>query len=368
MDEREIWLRLACIRRLSAHHAVSAATILTEICAQKSGEIQRQLHQCGLTLVQCQQFMNVNTSRLKTALLWADSPGNMILPLSSPHYPFLLKQIYSPPLVLFVAGQSETLSVPQVSMVGSREITHYGEKWAGCFTRHLVQHNLVITSGLAAGVDGCCHKTALTSGGKTVAVSGSGLSHIYPAKHRLLAEAIAENGALISEYFPDTPPLAKNFPRRNRIISGLSRLLIVIEAGRRSGSLITAQCALEQGRDVFTLPAVLGNPAYEGNHWLLQQGAYIATAPADITDHLALDMQWLALPPVPEIPEVIASPVQEELPFAHVLINVDDEPTPADIIAARCKLPVTEVTTQLLQLELSGKIAVVSGGYIRLHN
>ena len=135
----------------------------------------------------------------------------------------------------------------------------------------------------------------------------------------------------------------------------------MIEAGRRSGSLITAQCALEQGRDVFTLPAVLGNPAYEGNHWLLQQGAYIATAPADITDHLALDMQWLALPPVTEAPEVIITPVQEELPFAHVLINVDDEPTPADIIAARCELPVTEVTTQLLQLELSGKIAVVSG-------
>ncbi|WP_368938543.1 DNA-processing protein DprA, partial [Morganella morganii] len=200
----------------------------------------------------------------------------------------------------------------------------------------------------------------------TVAVSGSGLSHIYPAKHRSLAEEITENGALISEYFPDVPPLAKNFPRRNRIISGLSRLLIVIEAGRRSGSLITAQCALEQGRDVFTLPAVLGNPAYEGNHWLLQQGAYIATAPADITDHLALDMHWLPL--IPETPEVIITPVQEELPFAHVLINVDDEPTPADVIAARCELPVTEVTTQLLQLELSGKIAVVSGGYIRLHH
>lgn len=129
MDEREIWLRLACIRRLSAHHAVSAATILTETCTQKNGEIRRQLHQCGLTLVQCQQFMNVNTSRLKTALIWADSPGNMILPLSSPHYPFLLKQIYSPPLVLFVAGQYEVLSAPQVSMVGSRAVTHYGEKW-----------------------------------------------------------------------------------------------------------------------------------------------------------------------------------------------------------------------------------------------
>lgn len=113
---------------------------------------------------------------------------------------------------------------------------------------------------------------------------------------------------------------------------------------------------------------MLGNQAYEGNHWLLQQGAYIATAPADITDHLALDMQWLPLPSVPETPEVIITPVQEELPFAHVLINVDDEPTPADIIAARCELPVTEVTTQLLQLELSGKIAVVSGGYIRLHH
>ncbi|CAM7030380.1 DNA-processing protein DprA [Morganella morganii] len=278
MDEREIWLRLACIRRLSAHHAVSAATILTETCTQKNGEIRQQLHQCGLTLVQCQQFMNVNTSRLKTALIWADLPGNMILPLSSPHYPFLLKQIYSPPLVLFVAGQCEALSAPQVSMVGSRAVTHYGEKWADCFTQHLVQHNLVITSGLAAGVDGCCHKAALASGGKTVAVSGSGLSHIYPAKHRSLAVEITENGALISEYFPDVPPL------------------------------------------------------------------------------------------IPETPEVIITPVQEELPFAHVLINVDDEPTPADIIAARCELPVTEVTTQLLQLELSGKIAVVSGGYIRLHH
>ncbi|WP_413484819.1 DNA-processing protein DprA [Morganella psychrotolerans] len=370
MNEREIWLRLACIRRLSTHHAVSVAKTLTEICSQKKAQILRQLHHCGLTLAQCQQFMNVNSSRLKTALLWADLPGHSILPLSSPHYPFLLKQIYSPPTVLFVAGQCAELSAPQVSLVGSRATTHYGEKWAESFTRHLVQHNLVITSGLAAGIDGCCHRAALAAGGKTIAVLGSGLSHIYPARHRQLAEIITEKGALVSEYFPDVPPLAKNFPRRNRIISGLSRLLIVIEAGRRSGSLITAQCALEQGRDVFTLPAVLGHPAYEGNHWLLQQGAYIATAPSDITDHLALGMQWLSLPEIQEVKEIKEEEMiadQEELPFAHVLINVDDEPTPADVIAQRCELPVTEVTTQLLQLELSGKIAVVSGGYIRLH-
>ncbi|MFS1539404.1 MAG: DNA-processing protein DprA [Candidatus Phlomobacter fragariae] len=152
-------------------------------------------------------------------------------------------------------------------MVGSRYNDFYGEKCAQIFSQELVTHKFIITSGLAIGIDGISHKAALKDNRINIDVLGSGLNKLYPIQHIGLADKIKEQGTLVSEYLPDTPPLAKNFPRRNRIISGLSK--VVIEAGLKSGSLITTKCVLEQGKDIFTLPGALGNTLYEGNHWLI---------------------------------------------------------------------------------------------------
>lgn len=368
MNEMEVWLRLKCVSRLCIHHAIKIAQRLSDAKTDRRTSIQKILQGSGLALTQRQQFNNVNSAYITSSLHWLEQQENHLVTYIHPQYPFLLKQIHSPPLVLFVSGDITSLSMPQVSVVGSRLTTQYGEKWAKRFIRGLCEKNYLITSGLAIGIDGICHQAALDYEGKTIAVLGSGIQQIYPARHIELAQKIKEQGAIISEYFPDSPPLAKHFPRRNRIISGLSSLLLVIEAGRQSGSLITAQCALEQGRDVFTIPASLGYPAYEGNHWLLKQGAYLATSSDDICEHLATGLSWMSLSKndIYDKEQNIDEPKQNELPLIGLLANIDESITDIDTIALRSSLSLTEIASQLLELELSGKIELVSGGYIRL--
>ena len=199
----------------------------------------------------------------------------------------------------------------------------------------------------------------------SIAVLGNGLNTIHPRRHAPLAASLLEQGgALVSEFPLDVPPLAYNFPRRNRIISGLSKGVLVVEAALRSGSLVTARCALEQGREVFALPGPLGNPGSEGPHWLIKQGAILVTEPEEILENLQFGLHWL-----PDAPEnSFYSPDQEDvaLPFPELLANVGDEVTPVDVVAERAGQPVPEVVTQLLELELAGWIAAVPGGYVRL--
>ncbi|MDX7992503.1 DNA-protecting protein DprA [Xenorhabdus sp. Reich] len=356
MEAMEIWLRMKMVSHLSA---VKAMPIMERLLQTKNCSTTF-LKECGLSSAQCLQFTKANSSMLISALNWLEQPDNHLLTFSQPEYPPLLKQIHSPPLVLFVMGDVSVLSQKQISMVGSRAATFYGEKWGRVFAGELAKNNLVITSGLAIGIDGICHQSALDAGGKTIAVLGSGFENIYPSRHQLLAQRIKENGALISEFFPDTPPRAKNFPRRNRIISGLSLALIIVEAHKNSGSLITARCALEQGRDIFALPGPLGTASNEGNHWLIKQGAYLATSVMDVMEHISTSFQWINTEEKEN-----EQFEQTELPFVDVLVNVSNEVTPIDIIAKRSSLPVTEVMTKLLELELMGKVAVVAGGYVR---
>ncbi|WP_289997751.1 DNA-protecting protein DprA [Photorhabdus laumondii] len=361
MEAMEVWLRMKMISHLATERAANVA----EKLLYSGSRYLTVLKDSGLSPEQCLQFTKVNKTLLASCLKWLEQPEHHLLTYSHPSYPPLLKQIHTPPLVLFVAGKPDILLKKQVAMVGSRTASYYGERWGRVFASELVGYELVIASGLAIGIDGICHRAALDSGGKTVAVLGSGLGQIYPHRHGLLAKQIEENGALVSEFFPDTPPRAKNFPRRNRIISGLSSAVIVVEAGQNSGSLITARCALEQGRDVFALPGLLGNSVSEGNHWLIKQGAYLATNAMDIVEHVYSSLQWLNMERTEE--EVKPQFEQTELPFTDVLVNVGAEVTPVDIIAQRSSLPITEVMTKLLELELLGKVTVVAGGYVRVN-
>ncbi|MGD8112610.1 DNA-processing protein DprA [Vibrio sp. TRT 17S01] len=313
-------------------------------------------------------FIHTQADALVTsALQWLDAmPDRHIITLESPEYPPLLKQIPAAPPVLFVQGQIECLIQPQIGIVGSRNASIDGQQAATHFAGELVEQNMIVTSGLALGIDGFAHDGALRRQGKTIAVLGSGLNHIYPARHKKLAQRILENGALISEFHPDTKPRPENFPRRNRIISGLSMGVLVVEAAEKSGSLITARYAAEQSREVFVVPGSIHNVMSRGSNLLIKQGACLVQNIEDILNEIDHLLEWSKSVTVPiqaSLFEQIDS--KEELPFPQLLANVGSKATPVDILASRTHIPVQEVMMQLLELELLGHVVAVSGGYIR---
>ncbi|SLM64787.1 Rossmann fold nucleotide-binding protein Smf possibly involved in DNA uptake [Dickeya aquatica] len=362
--EMEIWLRLMSVRGMNTRHCA-------KLCMQLLSAHDfspRYLYALGVKESQVEQFFRVSGKEIDALASWLEQPSHHLLTYNHPAYPPLLGHITSPPLCLFIEGDKDVLSSPQFAVVGSRHHTPYGEQWGYYFCQSVASYPLTITSGLAVGIDGIAHRAALDAGGKTVAVLGSGLNHLYPSRHRdLAADIVAGGGALVSEFPLDMRPLPVNFPRRNRIISGLSLGVLVVEASLRSGSLVTARYALEQNREVFVLPGALGNPMTEGNHWLIQQGACLVTQPKDIFTQLHNGLRWFADIPNEEVPEIICSTQSErELPFADVLATVGDEVTPVDVVAERAGQPVPEVVNKLLDLELAGWIAAVPGGYVRI--
>ncbi len=368
MDVLEIWLRMMMVSRLPS---LQALKVINRLMIVKKIN-HASLLQAGLNEKQSLQYLHRSEKQITSIFKWLEDCQHHLLTLADPKYPFLLKQIHHPPLVLFVMGNIEVLSTEQIALIGSRNATHYGSFWAKKFVRTFVEHNLTITSGLALGIDSIGHKIALENNGKTIAVFGSGLDYIYPKQHQALAEQITQQGALVSEYAPDTPPLAKNFPRRNRIISGLSRAVVVIEASMLSGSLITARYALEQNRDLFTLPGALGNEHYQGNHWLIQQGAYLMTDPQDLLTHLQSELQWLMPEPLfnsePPLNTISSLNMPEADIIASGLIHfIDYQVTAIDSIAQRAQQSVSVILPQLMELELAGKIISVAGGYIKIN-
>ncbi|CAK7002498.1 DNA-protecting protein DprA [Providencia rettgeri] len=357
MNTQEIWLRMSQVKKLLPQRAVKIVNELTLL-----DKVSHQaLRDSGLNEMQQLQFLHVPMNRIEKVQKWLANQNHQLITYLDPNYPHLLKQIYRPPLLLFVVGQSELLATPQVALIGSRQASEYGRKWTNIFTKDFVQHGVTITSGLAIGIDGISHKAALDNDGKTIAVLGSGLENIYPKQHYGLAEHIKMNGALISEYWPSTPPLPKQFPQRNRIISGLSKAVVVIEAGMKSGSLITARYAIEQNRDLFTLPAPLGNPAFGGNHWLLQQGAYLLIEPNDVLQHLVDGLNWIQT----ELP-INENPLEFNVVENKILGMVGYKPTPVDVIAEQTQVPITQVISILTEMEINGVICSSAGGYIRL--
>jgi DNA processing protein len=298
---------------------------------------------------------------------WLSQPGNHVVRFQDAAYPSLLKQIADPPVLLFVRGDRDYLAQPQLAIVGSRNPTHTGRALAREFAAHLASFGLTITSGLASGIDGAAHRGAIEAGGATLAVSGTGLDRVYPARHRDLAHQVAENGALVTEFPPGTAPLAANFPRRNRIISGLSLGTLVVEAALRSGSLITARSALEQGREVFAIPGSIHNPLARGCHALIREGAKLVETGDHILEELASQISALVAPDDPRAGAAASAEQPREtgeLPseYRQLLELMEYEAVSVDQLVERSGLTPEEVSSMLLVLELDGHLVSGAGG------
>jgi len=291
-------------------------------------------------------------------LAWLRGEGRTLVTRTDERYPELLKQISQPPLALFCQGDVALLSAPQIAIVGARAASPEGLENAQQFAAVLGRAGLVITSGLAQGVDGAAHRGALSAEAGTIAVCGTGLDRVYPARHRELAHQIAKKGLLISEFPTSTPPLPDHFPRRNRIISGLAFGVLVVEAAARSGSLITARLALEQGRDVFAIPGSIHNPAAKGCHALIRQGAKLVDSARDILEEVAPQLGLR----VPATETAAALQPKVDVAQRKVLEAIGFAATGFDTLMERLAMPVDELSSALLVLELEGLIATVPGG------
>jgi DNA processing protein len=296
-------------------------------------------------------------------LAWAQEPQRWILTAADPRYPPLLRGTADPPQVLFGVGDPDLLAHPQVAVVGSRHPTPGGRDTALAFGRALAQAGLGVTSGLALGIDGAAHRGALAAGGVTLAVAGTGLDRVYPAAHRELAHRLAAEGALVSEFPLGTPPLPENFPRRNRIIAGLALGTVVIEAALRSGSLITARLAAEEGREVFAVPGAVQNPLAHGCHRLIRDGATLVETPEDVLSDIAPLLRSAA--PAPPVGRGAA--VDRALPpldpeYRRLLDSMGHDPVSVDTLVQRTGLTADAVSSMLLLLELQGRVFALSGG------
>jgi DNA processing protein len=311
-------------------------------------------------------LLSPDWDQVERDLAWFDAPDRHIVTLHDARYPPLLKEIADPPSLLFVQGEVSLLSQWQLAVVGSRNPSPPGRDNAFEFARFLATGGLSITSGLAMGIDTAAHQGALAGQGKTIAVVGTGLDRVYPAKNRDLAYDIVERGAIVSEFALGTSPRAENFPRRNRLISGLSLGTLVIEAAIQSGSLITARMALEQGREVFAIPGSIHNPLAKGCHRLIREGAKLVETAEDIIEELgaiaAVDSERFESSAVSNADLQLADPDYQVL-----LACLGYDPIEIDRLIAESGLTAEIVSSMLLLLELEGQVASLSGGrYVRV--
>ena len=294
-------------------------------------------------------------------LAWLDTPNHHIIDSESDDFPDLLRQIPGPPTLLYVLGNKDALHLPALAVVGSRNPTTGGVQNAHNFSHHLARSGFCIVSGLAQGIDTAAHKGALGAGAKTVAFLGHGIDRVYPAENRELAHRIAVDGALCSEYPLGSPPRGAHFPQRNRLISGLSLGTLVVEAATRSGSLISARLAAEQGREIFAIPGSIHNPLSRGCHQLIKQGAKLVESADDIVSELAPLVGHLMQNA--EIPlRASAEITGPDTDYEALLATLSYDPASADQLAEHSGLTIDQVSSMLLILELEGKIQVQAGG------
>ena len=315
---------------------------------------RQDMLQAGLPASVAAAIVACDWSLVESDLRWQEESNHFLLTWCDSDYPPLLKEISDAPPVLYAKGNLASLLQRTVAMVGTRKPSIMGRETARHFSYELARYSLTIVSGLAQGIDAEVHTGCLEDQGRTVAVMGTGIDVIYPRKHMSLAEKIVENGLLLSEFPLKTPPIAGHFPRRNRIISGLSLSILVVEAAVRSGSLITARLACEQNRDVLAIPGSIYHAQAAGCHYLLQQGAKLVMSVGDVLDELG-----------------ICSDDDKALPYMLARENnnlvkcIGFEVTTIDQMIARSGLPIEKVMGDLAELELCGSVAAVPGGYVR---
>jgi DNA processing protein len=301
-------------------------------------------------------------------LRWLEQPNHHFIPWFSDAYPPLLKQLSDAPIALYLRGDPNVLGLPQLAIVGSRNPTPSGRETAHEFAALLARAGVAITSGLALGIDTASHAGAMSVDGNTIAVCGTGLDVVYPASNAALAENIAAHGAVVSEFPLGTPPMKANFPRRNRIICGLSLGTLVVEAALRSGSLITARLAAEQGREVFAIPGSIRNPQARGCHQLIRQGAKLVETAHDIFEELQPLADALAAFEAAPTPANSRPRTAGLLHKGHEILldALGFEPAGVDLLVERTGLRADEVASMLLILELEGHVESYPGGlYLR---
>lgn len=325
-----------------------------------------QLREIGLPAHAIQFLHNPDRDLIKNDLKWLCEPKHAIISLFDQNYPARLRTLQDAPPILFVKGNRALLNDPQIAIVGSRNPTVGGKKIAYDFANKLARAGILIVSGLARGIDSFAHRGALDAKAPTVSVIATGPDIIYPAQNKEMAQTIADVGAIVSEFPCGTPPLPTNFPQRNRIISGLSLGVIVVEAGPRSGSLITARLANEQGREVFAIPGSIRNPLSKGCHHLIRSGATLVESSLDVLTEIksCIDPQALSSATTANATSEV-EPATSELDASHLrlLEQMGYDPVTADTLAERTDTPIEEVASMLLMLELENYVSSSGGGF-----
>jgi len=370
MDELTAWLVLAHAPGL---HAGTLAPLLTRFDSASSlvNADPAALHEAAVPPALI-RYLRQGAFQLSTDLHWLDHQQHHLVCWGTPAYPMLLAELRDAPIAIYVRGDPELLCMPQLAIVGSRNPTPAGRENARGFASHLGRNGLTITSGLAIGIDAASHEGALPTAGRTIAVCGAGLDISYPKANAALADEIAEHGALISEFPIGTPPLRAHFPRRNRIIAGLSLGTLVVEAALQSGSLITARLAADSGREVFAIPGSIHNPMSHGCHQLIRQGAALVENAADIfaqlrplAGALARDVaRPLSDGEATDATRISAAPLDNE--YKILLDALGFEPAGVDLLVERTGFRAGEVASMLSILELENRVASYPGGlYVR---
>jgi DNA processing protein len=359
MDDPNAWLILARAPNLHAGHLGRGCMAPPALI----GESRAALAALGLGEHTIEALKRPDTAGIAADERWLARERHRLVTWGAPDYPPLLATIPDAPLVLFVDGDPEALALPQLAIVGSRNPTALGRDTASQFAQHLAAAGMAITSGLALGIDAAGHRGALQAGGRTIAVLGCGLDTIYPRGHAELAAQVAGSGALVSDLPTGARPLKHHFPRRNRLISGLSVGTLVVEAALQSGSLITARLAAEQGREVFAIPGSIHNPMARGCHRLIRDGARLVEAAADIYAELGPLLAGLGIAAHVEPPDAqrVFGPVLDK-DYEILLDALGFAPAGIDSLVARTGYAADAVASMLLLLELEGRVAQQHGG------
>lgn len=367
----EVWF--AAVRAPLPGRVLRLALEDAQVAERLESGSSAALRALGVSEAAAAAFLAREPERAAADAEWLAQPGNRLIELGDADYPALLAESPGPPPVLFISGNSDLLWFPQIAIVGSRNPTSGGIDTAADFAASFARSGLVVTSGLADGIDAAAHAAALDAGQPTIAVVGTGPDRVYPARNRVLATRIREHGCIVSEFAPGTAARPDHFPRRNRIIAGLALGTLVVEAAQRSGALITARNASEAGREVFAIPGSIHNPLARGCHRLIRDGAALVETSADVIDALGPAAQRLASSLRGRLQAVAAAsatapaanPIELDPQRVRLLAALGHDPVGIDILAERSGLTVGELSSMLVLLELEGVVSAQHGRYTR---